>query len=715
MLRQYDDAAQPAALQRSAKSWQPSDTARVLGNFQAICDAVPVGLCLIDRDLRFIGLNRRLAEMTGRTAEDSIGRTLVEVTPGVAAQLDPALRRALRGETVHDLELHATLVGTACEGRAFLVSLQPMPGPEGNVAAALCSVLDITDRKRAEAALAKSESRLRRAISVGRMTAWEWDLATDALYATARLHELFGRPPASLRTMDAAVRCVHPEDLPRVTAIMQKTLSGNATADDTVEFRVVWPDGTLRWLHSRGRVEARNGDEPRRVVGITSDITERKRNEARITWLAHYDPLTRLANRTLFRQRLEEVLAGLDRRDDLLALHWMDFDQFKCINDTLGHPAGDSLLREAAARLKACIPPASIAARVGGDEFAVIQTGLRTPAEAEALAGRMLEALSDPFFIEGRQLSGGASIGIAIAPQDSRDADEIVKKADIALYQAKADGGASVRLFVPEMDDAVRRRQEMTARLRQALAQNELALHYQPLVSMRSGGIACVEALLRWPDSGQCLGSAPAFISSAEEAGLIVPLGRWVLRTACIEAARWSDPVRVAVNLSPVQFRNPGLLDAVTGALADSGLPAERLELEITESVLLHHTPANLAALHELRALGVRIALDDFGTGYSSLGYLHRFPFDKIKIDRSFISELPGQSAAKAIVRSVIGLGRTLGMTIAAEGVETTAQLEWLRNEACDQVQGFLLSRPVPAQQIAAAVQQARQALAAAI
>jgi diguanylate cyclase (GGDEF)-like protein/PAS domain S-box-containing protein len=425
------------------------------------------------------------------------------------------------------------------------------------------------------------------------------------------------------------------------------------------------------------------------------DITERRAAEAKIAHLAHHDALTDLPNRVLFRETFERVLA-LTRRGQLLALHYLDLDQFKAVNDTLGHPIGDGLLQAVADRLREGVRETDTVARLGGDEFAILQTAIASPLEATGLAGRLIELIEAPFDIAGHQIVIGTSIGIALAPQDGMDADQLLKCADLALYRAKVDGRGVYRLFQAEMDAAMQARRVLELDLRLALQAGQLELFYQPLIDVRARRITGCEALLRWHHPAQGLVPPDRFIPLAEDTGLIVPIGEWVLRQACADAAEWPDGQKVAVNLSVVQFRSRNLVDAVIAALHESGLSAGRLELEITETVMLQDTDATLATLHQFRALGIHIAMDDFGTGYSSLSYLRRFPFDRIKIDQSFVRELGTQDDCSAIVRAVIGLGRDLGMAITAEGVETRQQLDTLERAGCTEVQGYLFSRPVP-------------------
>ncbi|MFC3127291.1 EAL domain-containing protein [Pseudoroseomonas globiformis] len=436
------------------------------------------------------------------------------------------------------------------------------------------------------------------------------------------------------------------------------------------------------------------------------DITEQRRAhqeqllvQQRLAHMARHDALTDLPNRTLFQERLDQALGDV-AHGERVAVHCLDLDGLKAVNDTLGHPAGDELLREIARRLKQHVREADTVARLGGDEFAIVQAGPAGRADAALLGQRLLEALAEPMELAGQCIAVSASIGIALAPEHGSDADGLLKAADLALYRAKFDGRGMQRFYEAGMDQPLQARQALKMELRRALAQGELELAYQPLLDLRAARVAGFEALLRWRHPKRGLIPPAEFIPVAEETGLIVPIGEWVLHEACREAAGWPDGVGVAVNLSPLQFRKPGLVDAVGAALAASGLDASRLELEITESVLLHHSEGNLSQLHELRGLGVRIAMDDFGTGYSSLGYLRSFPFDKIKIDRSFTSDLPDGIQSLAIIQAVTALGRNLGIVTLAEGVETRQQLAILEAQGCDMAQGYLFGRPVSAQHV---------------
>jgi diguanylate cyclase (GGDEF)-like protein/PAS domain S-box-containing protein len=429
------------------------------------------------------------------------------------------------------------------------------------------------------------------------------------------------------------------------------------------------------------------------------DITERQRAEERIAHMAGHDALTDLPNRVLLRERLESELKRV-KRGECLAVMCLDLDHFKSVNDTLGHPIGDELLKVVAVRLRGCTRGPDTVARLGGDEFAIILTAMRQPEDAVILSQRVRDSIMKPYHINGHQIMVDISIGISIAPTDGAEPDLLLKNADLALYGAKADGRGTYRFFEQEMDTRMKARRDVEMDLRNALVNNEFELYYQPLVNLKSNEITTFEALLRWNRANCGLVSPADFIPIAEETGLIVPIGEWVLRKACEEAAKWPNSVKVAVNLSPAQLKMRNLVQVVIAALGTSGMPANRLQLEITESVLMQDTFATLSMLHQLRKLGVQIALDDFGTGYSSLSYLRSFPFDKIKIDRSFVQDLSKGAEPFAIVNAVTGLANGLNMISTAEGVETHEQAETLHAMGCTEMQGYLFSHARPAHEI---------------
>jgi diguanylate cyclase (GGDEF)-like protein len=435
-------------------------------------------------------------------------------------------------------------------------------------------------------------------------------------------------------------------------------------------------------------------------VVLIEDVTERKNAEAKIHHLARYDALTGLPNRIFFHDQMEWALATM-KRGHHCAVLFVDLDQFKQVNDTLGHPAGDALLFAVAERLRNIIRESDLVARFGGDEFVVLQTPLRNPEAPANLARRIVEELSNSYDIDGHRVVIGASVGIAVAPRDGAGADVLLKNADMALYRAKSEGRGSWRFFEPEMDVKAQARRSLELDLRHAVATGAFEVYYQPLINLKTGKISTCEALLRWNHPERGMISPVEFIPIAEEMGLIVDIGNWVLRRACLDCAQWPGDVHVAVNLSPIQFRRGNVMRAITEALSDSGLATHRLEIEITESVLLQDTEATRALLLQLREFGVRISLDDFGTGYSSLSYLHLFPLHKVKIDRSFLSGVGANKRSLPLLRNVARLITELGMTVTMEGVETKEQLDLIMSEtSVDEAQGYLFSKPVPVREL---------------
>jgi diguanylate cyclase (GGDEF)-like protein/PAS domain S-box-containing protein len=465
-------------------------------------------------------------------------------------------------------------------------------------------------------------------------------------------------------------------------------------------------DGTLIDLaiYSRQLVY---GDQPAVLLALM-DITERKRAEARLAFMAQHDGLTGLPNRSLLRQQMDDILLHTRRSAENVAVLVLGLDNFKAVNDTLGHGVGDKLLRGVAKRLRSTLREEDVLARLNSDEFAIVQSGMTRPEDAVLLARRLLEAIGAPYLLDGHSVVIGASVGIAMSPGDGDESERLLKNADMALSRAKKDFRGTFSFFEAEMDARAQTRRKIEIELRDAIQNDVLRPYYQPLIDLSTGRIAGFEALVRWPHPERGMISPGEFIPVAEETGLISAVGGLMLRRACMDAAEWPDDVRVAVNLSPLQFRVGNLLAQVMETLKQTGLAASRLELEITETLVLEKSSQVLATLHALRSLGVRISMDDFGTGYSSLSYLRSFPFDKIKIDQSFVRDLGANRDAQAIVRSIISLGKGLGVVITAEGVETEAELSCLRNEGCHEGQGFLFSRARPNAEIVSLLQAQR-------
>ena len=560
---------------------------------------------------------------------------------------------------------------------------------------------DITALKEQGARLEATNLRLDTALDNMSQGLCLFDADGRLAVVNARYSEIFGLPPARVRlglsVLELIAMRVEHGNHPGATVeslVLAKMAAVGRRMPTTFNMSIT--GGRVLSVSMR---PAPNGG----WAATYEDVTERRLAEEKVVFMAQHDALTRLPNRTLFIERMQQALMRLDEGRGFAVL-CLDLDRFKEVNDTLGHAMGDLLLRTVSERLQSCVRATDTVSRVGGDEFTIIQVAPQSAGEIEALARRIIEVTSEPYDLDGRQATIGVSVGVSVAPADGMTSDALVRNADMALYRAKADGRGTWRFFEPEMDAGTRARRTLGNDLQEALERREFDLLYQPVYDLRRERVCGFEALLRWRHPTRGVVPPLEFIPIAEERSLIVPLGRWVLRQACSEAARWPDHVSVAVNVSSVQFRTDDLVHTVSEALEAAQLPASRLRLEITETVLLSQSPATLATMRSLRAMGVRISLDDFGTGYSSLSYLGNFPIDQIKIDQSFVRNLAKPNIG-AIVRAIIGLGVNLSMRVVAEGVETKEQLRWLQDERCDEVQGFLFARPLAPSALPAAIE----------
>jgi diguanylate cyclase (GGDEF)-like protein/PAS domain S-box-containing protein len=658
------------------------------------------GLCMFDASARLVVCNERYLQIYGLSPDIvKPGYTLLELlehrrASGTFARDPQQYIDYLRGEIAAGKDV--TVFGDLPDGRVIAVVNRPMAGG-GWVAVHE----DITEQRRAEQELARTKNFLDTVIENVPSTIFVKDARDFRFVLVNRAgEEFFGLPAEQI------IGKTSYEFLPKAAAdsvaARDYELLRVGRQDFYQEQPLHLPGHETRLVSTRRRVIHGADGEPQYLIVLVDDITEQKRAEARIAHMARHDALTDLPNRVLLMERIDEALARQRRRGERFCVFLLDLDQFKSINDSLGHSVGDVLLKAVAQRLIASCRETDVVARLGGDEFAILQTiEGEERATAVALADRILEAITAPYDLDGQQAIIGTSIGIATAPDNGTDGDQLLMKADLALYRAKSEGRSQYRFFAPEMEAEVRARHALDIDLRTALARGEFELHYQTLVDIATRETRGAEALVRWRHPQRGLVAPDRFIPAAEESGLIVPLGAWILRTACADAAGWPPHCKVAVNLSPAQFRRGDLVDTVSRALAESGVSPQRLELEITESVFLQKSEENLAVLHQLKSLGVSIVLDDFGTGYSSLSYLKMFPFDKIKIDRTFVEELASRADCASIVGAVINLGRSLDIGTVAEGVETPEQLTLLRAAGCREAQGYLFSRPVPVSELA--------------
>ncbi|WP_245516703.1 EAL domain-containing protein [Methylobacterium segetis] len=561
---------------------------------------------------------------------------------------------------------------------------------------AVCSDISVT--KEQETRLTQTNLRLDAALDNMSQGLCLYDAEQRLMVANRRYGEIYGLAPGSLTVGMSATEvlgaCIAAGNHPGRS--VADLIAESADAYGQLRNRLLQELGDGRLIAIETCPTANGG-----LVATYEDVTERRMAEERIAFMARHDALTELPNRVLLGEQIEAAIAQAGREGGFAVL-CLDLDDFKPVNDALGHAVGDELIRAVANRLSACVREIDSVARLGGDEFAVVQRGIERPEDVAVLARRIADVLSAPYALTDHSVEIGVSIGISLAPGDGMSCEKLLKHADVALDRAKAEARGSFRFFEPEMDARLQARRELERDLREAVAEEAFELHYQPIYDLNAERISGFEALLRWRHPKRGSVSPVEFIPLAEELGLIVPLGEWVIRQACREASGWPGDIKVAVNVSAVQFTSARLINAVRDALHAAGLPGRRLELEITESVLVANPGSTTAILHSLKSMGVRVSMDDFGTGYSSLSYLRSFPFDKIKIDQSFVRGLGDSDGSGFIVRAVIGLGASLGMTTTAEGVETVDQLQRLRDEGCDEVQGYLISRPVPGAELAA-------------
>jgi diguanylate cyclase (GGDEF)-like protein/PAS domain S-box-containing protein len=675
--------------------------------FRATFEQASVGMALRDvdpRNPRWLRVNQKLCDILGYSKEELLALTSVDVTP--PGDRDVAIDR--------NEQLLSSEAGSYSREKRYMrkdgqiiwanISLTAVRSPDGRPAHVISIIQDITDRKRAEEALRESEEQFHQLANNIPQIFWICDARQkQMIYVSPAYERISGQPIGRLRQKARSwLDSVHEEDRDRVKAA--RIAAADGSYDEV--FRVVRPDGTVRWVRDRAFPICDAQGRLYRIAGIAEDITDMRESEERLLYLAHYDNLTSLPNRVLFYDRLKQALSQAKRNGWITAVMLLDLDRFKNVNDTLGHGAGDLLLRQVSERLAACIRSGDTVGRLSGDEFAIVCSNLAGPDDASLVAQKIMSTFLKPFNLYGKEVYVSASIGITLFPTDSQDQDTLIQNADTAMYRAKELGRNSFRFYTPEMNARALEKLSLESALRRALERQEFLLYYQPKVSLTTGQVVGVEALLRWshPDLG--LVSPVEFMPMLEETGLVVAAGEWVLRTACAQIKAWQEaglpPVPIAVNLSARQFLVKDLGTTISRILEEEAVRHDLLELEITEGSLASNAEEAAGTLAYLNSLGVRVAIDDFGTGYSSLSRLKGFPLDALKIDGSFVRDIITDADDAAITRAIITMAHSLGLAVVAEGVETEQQLAFLEDNGCDQIQGYYFSKPMPAEECTA-------------
>jgi diguanylate cyclase (GGDEF)-like protein/PAS domain S-box-containing protein len=686
--------------------------------YQALFESAPVGMMRTALDRSILEVNPKLCEIVGYTAEELAAMRVPEVLLTQDIDEASAFRDKLVAGEIQSYQLERELKRK--DGSAVWVSLVVtlIRDGQGQPLHFVTMMQDVSERRRGEQALLESEEKFRQLAENVPEAFWVVDAKTWQLIYLNRAGEaMVGQPLGNLSPDTRTwLRLVHPEDRLRVRAA-KRHLLGNQGYEE--EFRIVRKDGSVRWLRECAfPVHDANG-QVYRVAGISADITQRKEAEQKLVHLAHYDALTGLPNRVLFYDRLKQGLAQARRNGWGMAVIFLDLDRFKNVNDTLGHAVGDELLNEAAVRLLGCVRAGDTVGRLGGDEFAIVLSNISGQRDASVVAQKIMVTLADPFVFEGGEVFVTASIGITLYPNDSTDQDALIRNADTAMYRAKDLGRNSCQFYAPEMNARALEKLSMESSLRRALERREFLLYYQPKVSLATGEVTGVEALMRWRHPELGLVPPAEFMPMLEETGLIMPAGEWVIRAACEQVQAWRKarvrPVPIAVNLSARQFQAKDLAETVCQIMAECGVEGRLLEMEITESSLVGNTEEAVHTLDALGALGIRIAIDDFGTGYSNLNYLKRFPLDALKIDSSFVRDVITDLDDAAITRAIITMAHYLDLSVIAEGVETEQQLAFLHANGCDEMQGYYFSRPLPADDCAAVLASGRRLQHAAV
>ena len=669
--------------------------------YQTLFQSSPVSTFICDtRKWRFLEVNEAAAREYGYAREELLKMTLLDL-----GLTEDAERLA---ETLTNLGPTSGEIGTwrqrRKDGVAIEAEMVSFRMQFARQQARVVIARDFTRRKHTHEAMWRDLERFGYASKATNDAVLDWNLTNDELWRSDNYVQVLGRGADEPGlNMASWFEHVHPDDRARVQELLLSTIK-SASSQWSDEFRLVRADQKITHVFARGHIVRAEDGSARRMTGVLQDITERKEQEDRTRFLADHDELTELPNRSLFRQALNKALQRAERSGKMLSILFFDLDRFKNINDSLGHDAGDEVLRAVAERLTACVRKIDVVARFGGDEFAVLTEGLTAADQASTVARKILETLSKPMILAGRQYRPAASIGISTYPTDGRDAQSLLKNADIAMYRAKEDGRGTFQFYSDQLNTHSVQRLEFESNLSNALTNHEFVLYYQPKVDLATGRVAGLEALIRWVSPQFGFVPPGDFISIAEETGLIVPMGRWVAQTACVQNRAWQKgglpPLRIAINISARQMSDKGLVAFLSETIKKTGLTVESLELEITESAVMSNQEHAEKVLNELKGLGFHLTMDDFGTGYSSLAYLKRFPFDSVKIDQSFVRGIPESKDDEAIVEAIIAMAHSLQLKVVAEGVETKEQYDFLRTLGCDQIQGYYFSKPIPSNEI---------------
>ena len=699
-VRRRSGAAQARSVVASVASSEEV-LKRAEEQYQTLFNTGPVPTFICDtRKWRLLEFNEAAARDFGYSREELLKMTLLDLAlPQDAERLT---------ETLMGLGPQSGEAGTwTCrikDGATIEVELISYRMQFARQQARVVIARDVTRRKLTHDVMWRDLERFGLASKATNDAMLDWELSTDRLWRSENYGQVFGPDDQEAGlNMAAWFDHIHPDDRGRVQEQLLATIKSKSPLWSD-EFRLLRSDQKIVHVFARGHVTRAEDGTARRMNAVLQDITEKKEQEERIRFLADHDELTELPNRSLFRQSLSKALLRAQRSGKMLSVLFFDLDRFKNINDSLGHDAGDEVLRAVGERLSACVRKIDLVARFGGDEFAVLTEGLTAEDQASTVARKILEVLSKPMVLAGRQYRPAASIGISTYPTDGRDVQSLLKNADIAMYRAKEEGRGTFQFYSEQLNIHSVQRLEFESNLSNALNNHEFVLYYQPKIDVASGRVTGLEALLRWISPQLGFVAPGDFISIAEETGLIVLLGRWVAQTACVQNRAWQKSglpqLRIAINISARQMSDRGLVEFISETVSKTGLTVESLELEITESAVMSNQEHAEKVLNELKALGFHLTMDDFGTGYSSLAYLKRFPFDSVKIDQSFVRGIPQSKDDGAIVEAIIAMAHSLQLKVVAEGVETKEQFEFLRSLGCDQIQGYYFSKPIPANEI---------------